>query len=103
MIGALEKGEVRTLLWIDMPNAARRGASLCQNCGHLDLEAQEACALCGGPMRRFADAREALLRHALGHNIEVRQLHHARLPQPDGFAAGLRFRTEMNTAQALAS
>lgn len=103
VIDALEKGEVRTLLWTDRPQAERRGASLCENCGHLEPEALEACTLCGAHMRRFADAQEALLRHALGRSIEVRQLHSTKLPQPDGIAAWLRFRAELNTPQALAS
>lgn len=100
---ALEKGEVRTLLWADQPQVKRPGASLCENCGHLELEDLKACTLCGARMRRYADAREAILRHALGRSIEVRQLHYAKLPHSDGIAALLRFRAEMNTAQALAS
>jgi rubrerythrin len=102
VIDALEKGEVRTLLWAEQ-QAERRGASLCENCGHLEAEAQNACTLCGARMRRFADAEEALLRHALGRSIEVRQLHYAKLPKPEGIAAWLRFRAEINTPQALAS
>jgi len=103
VIDALEQGEVRTMLWVGQPNTAQPGASLCGNCGHVEAEALETCAFCSARMRRFADAREALLRHALGRGVEVRQLHHARLPLPDGFAAALRFRAEVNTAQALAS
>lgn len=103
VIDALEKGEVRTLLWAEQPQAERRGASLCENCGHLEAETLDACTLCGAHMLRFADAHEALLRHALGRSIEVRQLHYTKLPQPDGIAAWLRFRADMNTAQALAS
>lgn len=103
VIEALEKGEVRTLLWADQPNAARHGASLCESCGHLESDVLPACALCGAHMRRFDDAQEALLRHALGRSIEVRQLHYSKLPHPDGIAAWLRFRAEMNATQALAS
>lgn len=103
VIDALEKGEVRTLLWSDQPQSSRHGACLCENCGHLDAEDLHACTLCGARMRRFSDAEEALLRHALGRSIEVRQLHFAKLPPPDAIAAWLRYRADMNTAQALAS
>lgn len=103
VIGALEKGEVRTLLWTDQTIGERHGASMCENCGHLDGEALHACTLCGARMRSFGDAHEAILRHALGRSIEVRQLHSAKLPAPDGIAAWLRFRADLNTAQALAS
>jgi rubrerythrin len=103
VISALEKGEVRTLLWTGEKQSERRGASLCENCGHLEAEAPDACPMCGARMRRFADAEEALLRHALGRSIEVRQLHYAKLPQPESMAAWLRFRAEINTPQALAS
>lgn len=107
VIDALEKGEVRTLLWQDraqsQPQSSGHHASLCENCGHLEADGSHACTLCGARMRRFADAEEALLRHALGRSIEVRQLHYAKLPPPDAIAAWLRYRAEMNTAQALAS
>jgi len=103
VIDALEKGEVRTLLWADQPRIEHRAASLCESCGHLEADAPRACPLCGARMRRFADAQEALLRHALGHSIEVRQLHYTKLPSPDAIAAWLRFRAGVNTAQALAS
>lgn len=100
---ALERGEVRTLLWADQPHAERRGASMCENCGHVEIEAPHACTLCGAHMRLFADAHEAILRHALGRSLEVRQLHYTKLPPPDSIAAWLRFRADTNTAQALAS
>jgi hypothetical protein len=101
VIDALEKGEVRTLLWAGQ--SSRHGACLCDNCGHLDGDGPQACTLCGARMRQFSDAEEALLRHALGRSIEVRQLHFAKLPPPDGIAAWLRYRADTNTAQALAS
>jgi hypothetical protein len=54
-------------------------------------------------MRLFANAEEALLRHALGRSIEVREMHYSKLPMPDRIAAWLRFRAETNTPKALAS
>lgn len=103
VIDALEKGEVRALLWTDQAKTERQGASMCENCGHLEIEALHACTLCGARMRRFSDAHEAILRHALGRSLEVHQLHYAKLPQPEGIAAWLRYRADMNSAQALAS
>ncbi len=103
VIEALEKGEVRTLLWPNGSRRSARGASLCENCAHLDANDLHACTLCGARMRRFEHAEEALLRHTLGRSIEVRMLHSATLPQPDEIAAWLRFRADLSTAQALAS
>ena len=54
-------------------------------------------------MRRFEHAEEALLRHAMGRNMEVRRLSYAQLPAPHEIAAWLRFNARHNTAQALAS
>lgn len=103
VIGALEKGEVRTLLWPDGNRQSVQGASLCENCGHLEAEDLHACTLCGARMRRFTHSEEAILRHALSNSIEVRALHNSKLPPPDEIAAWLRFRADINTAQALAS
>lgn len=103
VIDALEKGEVHTLLWPDGTRQAVHGASLCENCGHLEAEDLHACTLCGARMRRFTHAEEALLRHALSKSIAVRMLHTAKLPPPDEIAAWLRFRADVNTPQALAS
>lgn len=102
VIEALEKGEVRTLLWPDGNRQVIRSASLCENCGHLESKELKACTLCGAKMRRFARAEEALLRHALSKSIDVRMLHTSKLPPPDEIAAWLRYRADMNTAQALA-
>jgi hypothetical protein len=103
VIDALEKGEVRTLLWCSKPDGHDRTASLCGNCGHLEAQELRACTLCGAKMRLFSNAEEALLRHALGRSIEVREMHYSKLPLPDSIAARLRFRADVNTAQALAS
>ena len=103
VIEALEKGEVRTLLWPNGQTTSERRASLCESCGHLEAEDLHACTLCGAKMRRFEHAEEALLRHVLGRSIEVRMLHYSKLPPPDQIAAWLRFRADQNTVQALAS
>lgn len=103
VIDALEKGEVRTLLWTSQPDGQARNASMCENCGHLEAQELHACTLCGAKMHLFDHAEEALLRHALGRSIEVREMHFSKLPMPDRIAAWLRFRADMNTPQALAS
>ena len=103
VIDALEKGEVRTLLWASKPDGEQRSASLCENCGHLEGKELRACTLCGAKMRLYPNAEEALLRHALGRSIEVREMHYSKLPMPDRIAAWLRFRAEISTPQALAS
>jgi hypothetical protein len=103
VIDALEKGEVRTLLWGSKPDSEQHSASLCENCGHLEGKELRACTLCGAKMRLYQNAEEALLRHALGRSIEVREMHYSKLPMPDRIAAWLRFRAEINTPQALAS
>lgn len=103
VVEALEKGEVRTLLWANSHAPSERSVSLCSNCGHLEAKADHVCTLCGGAMRHFTDAEEALLRHALGRSIEVRALHTSKLPPPDEIAAWLRFRAEVNTPTAMAS
>lgn len=102
-INALEKGEVRTILWTNHQSHEAHSASICSSCGHLEAHTLNACTLCGAKMRTFAQAEEALLRHALGRNLSVRELHYSKLPPPDSIAAWLRFRADMNTAQALAS
>ena len=88
VIDALERGEVRTLLWADQPQAERRHAAMCENCGHLEMGrrtrarcAVRACAL-------FSDAHEAILRHALGRSIEVRQFTTPSCPSRTGSPPG---------------
>lgn len=103
VIDALEKGEVRTLLWPDGNARGQHGAALCENCAHLEAQHLNACTLCGARMRWFSHAEEALLRHTLGRSIEVRTLKTSKLPPQEDIAAGLRFRADTNSGQALAS
>jgi len=100
---ALERNEVRVLLWPDPRTRFNQGASLCPECGHLDLEPAKSCTLCGSSMHRFARADEALVRKALASGVEIRALRHAS-PHPEAeIGAWLRFRTDQNAPQALAS
>jgi len=100
---ALERDEVRTLLWPDPRGWFGKGAALCPNCGHLDLKMKPKCALCGNEMRKFARADEALVRKALNGGVEIRALRHTSLHPEEQISALLRFRAERNTPQALAS
>lgn len=100
---ALEKGEVRTLLWTSKRDGHERSASMCESCGHLEARTAPACSLCKGRMRLFSNAEEALLRHILGRGVEVRELHFMKLPMPDRIAAWLRFRADVSTPLASAS
>ncbi len=107
VIEALERGEVWTLLWPRLRSASeddeRAAAWVCPNCAHLDSGTVTVCSLCGTAMRRYAQPEEALLRQALGRNIEVRMLNHMKLPPPTEIAATLRFLARRNTAEALAT
>lgn len=102
VLDALEKGEVRTLAWAaNLPE--NDGVSSCSNCGHLERGKLQKCELCASEMRWFARTEEALVRHALGNNLQVRVLRYAKLPPPDEIGAWLRFQADHNTAEALAS
>lgn len=102
VLEALEKGEVRTLAWTaTMPE--RGGVSSCSNCGHLERGKLQKCELCASEMRWFERTEEALVRHALGNNLEVRVLRRVKLPPPYEIGAWLRFQADHSTAQALAS
>lgn len=100
---ALERDEVRTLLWPDPRGWFGRSAAMCAHCGHLDLKMTAKCALCGNEMRKFMRADEALVRKALSGGVEIRALRHTSLHPEEQISALLRFRAERNTPQALAS
>ena len=100
---ALEREEVRTLLWPDPRGLFAEGASLCPNCGHLDLKMGNRCALCSSEMLRFERADEALLRKALRGGVEIRVLRNASAHPEDQISALLRFKADRNSPQALAS
>jgi hypothetical protein len=102
VLAALEKGEVRTVVWT-ASKATIEGVSSCSNCGHLERGNLQNCELCASEMRWFARGEEALVRHALGRNLEVSVLRYVRLPPPDEIGAWLRFQANHNTANALAS
>lgn len=100
---ALEREEVRTLLWPDPRGLFAKGASLCPNCGHLDLKMANRCALCSSEAVRFERADEALIRKALSGGVEVRVLRNASAHPEKQISALLRFRADRNAPQALAS
>jgi rubrerythrin len=100
---ALERGEVRLLLLPDPRARFSQAAWLCSRCGHLDLDAGKSCSVCGGQMRLFPRADEALVRKALATGTEIRSLRHASAYPESEVGAWLRFRIEGNLPQALAS
>lgn len=103
VLRAIEKGEVQTLVWTPRQNTKEQPIGVCRNCGHLQLGQEGACDLCGQEMQVYARAEEALVRRALLWTLEMRVIEDATLPPPDEFAAVLRFRSDHNTAQSLAS
>jgi Bacterial archaeo-eukaryotic release factor family 10 len=112
VLDALEKHEVRALLFPADHTDREKPISLCSNCGHLQTGEQEECGLCASGMRGFAHPEEALLRHALGNSmnarstkapsIEMRMLTWTRFPPEQPLAAWLRFRAHRSTPLALA-
>lgn len=103
VVQALERGEVRVLLLPDPRARFSQAASLCSKCGHLDLDSGKKCAACGGQMRFFPRADEALVRKALAMGTEIRSLRHASAHPESEVGAWLRSRIDQNTPQALAS
>lgn len=103
VVQALERGEVRVLLLPDPRARFSQAAWLCSKCGHLDLASGKSCSVCGGQMRHFSRADEALVRKALATGAEIRSLRHASAHPESEVGAWLRFRSERNTPQALAS
>lgn len=103
VVQALERSEARILLWPDPRAWFGLSASLCPNCGHLDLKQPKKCPLCASELHKFVRADEALVRKALAEDVEIRALRHASLHPEDEIGAWLRFRAEHSAQQALAS
>lgn len=99
---ALDRDEVRVLLLPDPRSRFNRAAWLCSRCSHLDLTPGKNCAVCGGQMRQFPHADEALVRKAITTGTEIRSLRHASASPENEVGAWLRFRIE-SIPQALAS
>lgn len=100
---AIEKGEVRTLVVASNNPLLAKNAAICTSCGHIQLNAAAACSLCSSETRCYDNAKEALLRAALERGVEIQLLRKTSVDLPDGIAALLRFRSDHNTPQALAS
>jgi peptide subunit release factor 1 (eRF1) len=99
VISSLDKGEVRMLLWPPQEGWAQQPVSICTQCGHLWAGNFSTCELCGQPARAYASAEEGLVRTALSRGVELKVLKRAS----DEVAAILRFRSDHNTPQVLAS
>jgi Bacterial archaeo-eukaryotic release factor family 10 len=103
VLDALDKAEVRTLLFSQKRLASSEGsarASICTNCSHIQSGTVAVCEVCGNPMHTIANAEEALLRHRSSRDTDLRVIRNATLPDPDNIAALLRFRVERTHAVA---
>jgi peptide chain release factor subunit 1 len=98
---ALEKGEVHTLLL--GPKFSARAVE-CRHCGHMDTRTMKNCTLCGKETSEVEDIADALVADAIRRGAEIVQVN----GDPSFDAAGnvgalLRFRSDQNTAERLAS
>lgn len=98
---SLEKGEVQTLL-LGSKFSAR--AVECPHCGHMDTRSMKNCTLCGKETSEVEDIADALVADAIRRGAEIVQVD----GDPSFDAAGnvgalLRFRSDQNTAEKLAS
>ncbi len=103
VIEALARNEVRMLLLPDPRTRFTQGAGLCSKCGHLALDSGKQCSLCGGLMRYFTRADEAMVRKACAAKAQIRSLRHTSAHPEKEVGAWLRFRIEPDIRQALAS
>jgi hypothetical protein len=101
VIGALEKGEIQTLLIGDRFEAS--GVE-CTNCGHIEFSSNSKCTLCERPTRTVDDLSDALIGAALRSGIEIMSIRNdERLENNGHIAAILRFRSDQNTPMKQAS
>ena len=101
VLGALEKGEIQTLL---IGNRFEAPGVECGNCGHLEFSSNEKCSLCEQPTTQLDDLGDAIIGASLRNGIEIIALNSdERLEQNGHIAARLRFRSDQNTPMKLAS
>jgi len=100
VLRSLEVGEVQTLLL--GANFQAPGVK-CYNCGHMDLHDAKDCAVCGKPNTRLEDIGDAIVGHALRHNIETLWIdNNDEFDRVGRVAALLRFRADQNTPMKVA-
>lgn len=96
VLGALEKGEIQTLLLGDRFEA---GGVECLHCGHIEFSSNKKCTLCGQKTTVVDDLNDAIIGAALKRGIRIMQIHgDERLEKNGHIAARLRFRSDQNTA-----
>jgi peptide chain release factor subunit 1 len=101
VLGALEKGEIQTLVIGDQFEAP--GVE-CPNCGHLEFSSNEKCTLCEHKTTAVDDLADAIIGAALRNGIEIMSISNDdRLANNGHIAAKLRFRSDQNTPMKLAS
>jgi len=95
VIGALEKGEIQTLLIGDRFEAT--GVE-CRNCGHIEFSSNAKCSLCDHQTKQVDDLSDAIIGAALRHGIDIMAIRNdERLEKNGHIAALLRFRSDQNT------
>ena len=100
VLRSLETGEVQTLL---LSKDFAAPAIRCRNCGHVDINEHDRCAVCRGEVQKLSDVTDMLLTAAVRNGIEI-----VHVPPVEDFAkvgnvaALLRFRADQNTTAKLA-
>ncbi len=101
VLGALEKGEIQTLLIGDRFEA--QGVE-CSHCGHIEFSSNAKCTLCGQQTTTVDDLNDAIIGAALKRGINIMHIRNdERLEKNGHIAARLRFRSDQNTPMKQAS
>ena len=98
---SLEKGEVQTLL-LGSNFAAR--AVECRHCGHMDTRTMKNCTLCGQETTEIEDIADSLVADAMRRGADIVQVDgDLNFDAAGNVGALLRFRSDQNTAEKMAS
>jgi peptide subunit release factor 1 (eRF1) len=101
VLRAAELGEVECIIMT--PEYSARAVE-CTNCGHLDSHLVSYCPACGRKTRELSDVCEALVPTAIRNNIGLVLVPPEEpLDRVGNIAALLRFRSDRNTNELLAS
>ncbi len=101
VLGALEKGEVQTLL---LGEEFEAPGVECTNCGHIEFSSNAKCSLCGQKTVAVDDLNDAIIAAALKNGIRILHIRNdERLAKNGHIAARLRFRSDQNTPMKQAS
>ncbi len=67
-MAALQEGRAREVL---VAEGFQASAYRCENCGYLSAQKMDACAYCGGSMRKIQDAVDTVVRRAIEQGVDV--------------------------------